>query len=123
MVCVLSLSVMPALCNPMDCSLPGSSVHGISRQEYWSELPCPPPGDLPNPGIEPRSHALLADSLLSEPPGNPRHFVGLKSVKTHTHTQNFYLITLEKKSRLILKQTEEVNNTEQKIYEVNNREN
>ena len=36
---------------------------GFSRQEYWSGLPCPPPGDLPNPGIEPRSPALQADSL------------------------------------------------------------
>ena len=45
-----------ALCNPMDCSLPGSSVHGeFSRQEYWSGLPYSPPGDLPNPGTEPRS--------------------------------------------------------------------
>ena len=43
----------------------------FSRQEYWSGLPCPPPGDLPNPGIEPRSLALQADSLLSEPPGKP----------------------------------------------------
>ena len=42
---------------------------GFSRQEYWSGLPFPPPGDLPNPGIEPRSPALQADSLLSEPPG------------------------------------------------------
>ena len=42
----------------------------ISRQEYWSELPFPSPGDLPDPGIEPGSPALLADSLLSEPPGN-----------------------------------------------------
>ena len=42
---------------------------GFSRQEYWSGLPCPPPGDLPNLGIEPRSPALQADSLLSEPPG------------------------------------------------------
>ena len=41
----------------------------FSRQEYWSELPCLPPGDLPNPGIKPRSPALQADSLLSEPPG------------------------------------------------------
>ena len=40
---------------------------GFSRQEYWSGLPCPPPGDLPNPGIEPRSPALQVDSLLSEP--------------------------------------------------------
>ena len=42
---------------------------GFSRQGYWSGLPCPPPGDLPNPGIEPRSPTLQADSLLSEPPG------------------------------------------------------
>ena len=120
------------LCNPMDCSLSGSFVHGIfqarilewvaisfsrgsswprdwtwvsstaerlftvwatreakriiltpiiakaplsiefSRQESWSGLPCPPPGDLPNPGIEPRSPTLQADSLPSEPPGKPK---------------------------------------------------
>ena len=41
---------------------------GFSRQECWSGLPCPPPGDFPNPGIAPRSPALQADSLLSEPP-------------------------------------------------------
>ena len=39
----------------------------FSRQDYWSRLPCPPPGDLPNPGTEPRSPALQTDSLLSEP--------------------------------------------------------
>ena len=39
---------------------------GFSWQEYWSGLPCPPPGDLPNPGIEPRSPALQGDALLSE---------------------------------------------------------
>ena len=44
---------------------------GCSRQESWSELPCPPPGDLPNPGIEPRSPTLQADPLQSEPPGKP----------------------------------------------------
>ena len=42
---------------------------GFSRQEYWSGLPCPPPGDLPNPGIEPGSPTLQANSLPSEPPG------------------------------------------------------
>ena len=93
------------LCDPIDCSLPGSSVHCIlqartlewvkvlaaqlyltlcdprncvahqvalsmefSRQEYWNGLPFPSPGDLPNPGIEPGSPALQADSLPSEPP-------------------------------------------------------
>ena len=44
---------------------------GIPRQECWSGLPCPPPGDLPSPGIEPRSPALQADSLPAEPPGKP----------------------------------------------------
>ena len=45
----------------------------LSRQEYWSGLPCPPPEDLPNPGIKPRLPALQADSLLSEPPGKPKN--------------------------------------------------
>ena len=43
----------------------------FSRQEYWNGLPCPSPGDLPNPGVEPRSPTMQADSLLSEPPGKP----------------------------------------------------
>ena len=46
---------------------------GFPRQEYWSGLPIPPPGDLPNPGSEPKFPALRADSLLSEPPGKPLH--------------------------------------------------
>ena len=56
---------------------PGTVAHqaplsmGFPRQEYWSGLPFPSPGDLPDPGIELRSPALLADSLLSEPPGKP----------------------------------------------------
>ena len=44
---------------------------GFSRQEYWSGLPFPSSGDLPDPGIEPRSPALEADALTSEPPGKP----------------------------------------------------
>ena len=44
---------------------------GFSRQEYWSGLPFSSPGDLPDPGIEPRSSALQADTLPSEPPGKP----------------------------------------------------
>ena len=44
---------------------------GFSRQEYWSGLPFPSPGDLPNPGMEPLSTALQADSLLFEPLGKP----------------------------------------------------
>ena len=44
---------------------------GFCRQEYWSGVPFPSPGDLPNPGTEPRSPALQADALTSEPPGKP----------------------------------------------------
>ena len=57
-------SVVSDSCNPVDCSLPGSSAVEFSRQEYWSGFPFPSPGDLPDPGIEPESPALQADSLL-----------------------------------------------------------
>ena len=56
----------------MDCSPPGSSVHGDSPGKN-NGLPCPPLGDLPNPGIEPRSPTLQADSLPSEAPGKPKY--------------------------------------------------
>ena len=46
------LSSCPTVCNPVDCSPPGSSVHGFSREEYCCGLPCPPPGDLPDPEIK-----------------------------------------------------------------------
>ena len=58
----------PTLCDPTDCSLPGSSVHGIFQAGYWSGLPFPSPGDLPDPGIEPRSPTLWADTLPPETP-------------------------------------------------------
>ena len=51
------------------CQVPPSM--GFSRQEYWSGLPFPSPGDLPNPGIEPGSAALQADALPSKPLGKP----------------------------------------------------
>ena len=58
---------------PMDYSLPGFSVHGIFRQESWSGLPFPSPGDRPDRGIEPRSPVLQADALPSEPhQGSPK---------------------------------------------------
>ena len=55
-------------CDPMDCSLPGSSVHGILQARI---LECFTIGNLTNPGIEPRSPALQVDSLPSEPPEKP----------------------------------------------------
>ena len=58
-------------CDPMDCSPPGSPVHGILQARILEQVSFPPPVDLPDPGIEPRSPALLADSLISEPTGKP----------------------------------------------------
>ena len=71
-ICVyvfLVAHLCPTLCDPMDCSPPGFSVHGISQQECWSGLPFASPGDLPNPRIveSPLSSALQADSLPAEP--------------------------------------------------------
>ena len=73
-------------CTVLSCSVMSNSLQlhglqparllcpwGFSRQEYWSGLPCPPPGNFPNPGIKPRSPAFQADSLLSEPPGKPKN--------------------------------------------------
>ena len=56
----------PTLCDPMDCSLPGSSVCGIFQARILEWLPFPLPGDLPDPGIEPGSPALQEDSLSTE---------------------------------------------------------
>ena len=69
-LCVLVTQSCLIPTDPMGCSPPGSSIYGES-QEYWSGLSCPPSGDLPDPGIEPRSPALQADSLPTEPPGKP----------------------------------------------------
>ena len=66
--------------DPIDCNSPGSSVLGFSKQEYWSGLPSPPPGDLPNPGIKLTSLALKVDSLPLSHLGNPAE--NLTSPKT-----------------------------------------
>ena len=54
---------------------------GVSRQEDWSGLPCLPPGDVPDPGIEPGSPALLADSIPSESPRKPLIIVIMRVIK------------------------------------------
>ena len=62
-----SLQSYPTLCDLIDCSPSGSSVHGILQQEYWSGWPRPSPGDLPDPGIEPTSlmSPALADGFFT----------------------------------------------------------
>ena len=65
-VCWL-LSRAGLFATPWTVACQASLSMGFSRQEYWSGLPFPSPGDLPNPGVEPGSPALQADSLLSDP--------------------------------------------------------
>ena len=68
---VKSLSRVQLFVTPWTVAYQAPPPMRFSRQEYWSGLPFPSPGDLPDPGIEPGSAALQADSLPSEPPGKP----------------------------------------------------
>ena len=77
-VFVLSHQSCPTLCDPMDCSLPGSFVHGILQAKYWSGLPCPPPGDLPMEDLPMEDLTLVycgscaaGGFFTTEPPGKP----------------------------------------------------
>ena len=65
---VKSLSRVQLFVTPWTIAYQAPPSMGFSRQEYWSGLPFPSPGDLPNPGIEPGSPAFQADALTSEPP-------------------------------------------------------
>ena len=76
---VKSLSRVRFFATPWTVAYQASPSMGFSRQEYWSGLPFPSPGDLRDPGIEPRSPALKADTLTSEPPGNTQRKDKFKS--------------------------------------------
>ena len=73
--------------NPMDCSPPGALSVRFPRQEYWSGLPFPPPGNLPNPGIEPASPASPALCV-------PLSHSGKSYTHTHTHTHTHLQLPL-----------------------------
>ena len=66
-----SHSVVADSLRPVDCSPPGSSIHGIHQSRILEWVAISFTGDLPDPGIEPRSAALQADALTSKPPGKP----------------------------------------------------
>ena len=72
-VCVYAKSLQSCLtlCDPMDCSPPGSSVHGILQARILERVLCPPPGYLPDPGMEPATPALQTDSLPLSHWGSP----------------------------------------------------
>ena len=64
-----SLNHVRVFATPWTVAYQASPSMGFSRQEYWSGLPFPSPGDLPDPGIKPRSPTVETDALTSEPPG------------------------------------------------------
>ena len=66
-----SLSSVRLFATPWTVAYQAPPSMGLSRQDYWSGLPFPSPGDLPDPGIEPGSPTLEAAALTSEPPGKP----------------------------------------------------
>ena len=78
-------------CDHMDRNLPGFSVHRILQREYWSGWPCPPPGDLPGPGLEPTSNAAPALQADSWPRGTTRDHQGShnnRNLTLHENQQN-----------------------------------
>ena len=66
--CCLVTQSCQTVCDPMDLACLAPLTMGFSRKEYWSGVPFPPPGDLPNPGIEPVSSALAGGFFIAEPP-------------------------------------------------------
>ena len=79
------LSRVRLFATPWTVAYQASPSMGFSRQEYWSGVPLPSPGDLPDPGIEPWSPALEADALTSEPPGKPKvTLTAVKNFKMHS---------------------------------------
>ena len=81
-MCVWVAQLCPALVTPWTVACQAPLSIGFSRQEYWSELSFPPPGDFPNPGIEPRSPTLQVDSLPSEPAGKPSGWIIFHCIDT-----------------------------------------
>ena len=109
--CAKLLQSCPILCDPMDCSPPGSSVHGIPHAKHWSRLPCPPLGDLPNPGTEsasPVSSALarrfFTTSTTCEAPGMCIHMADSLCCTIETNTILTLSMTIKKKKTVLMKE-------------------
>ena len=75
-LCAKVLQLSPTLCDPVDCSLPAPLSMGFPRQDYWSGLPCPPPGDLADPGMGPTSPALAGGLFATSAAWEARAFAG-----------------------------------------------
>ena len=95
---MLVTQLCSTLCHPMECDHQAPLSMKFSRQECWSELPFPSPGDLPDPGIEYRSPALQAVFFffppLSEPPGKLRNQGTFSSKREFSHLKDFKTIDI-----------------------------
>ena len=99
---VKSLSRVRLFVTPWTVAYQAPPSMGFSRQEYWSGLPFPSPGDLPNPGIKPGSPAFQADALTSEPPGKPSTHKMLRECTLRGHEEilvTFALLVYFQKER------------------------
>jgi len=96
-VCVTVAQSCPPLCNLWTMARQAPLSVGFPRQEYWSGLPFPPPGDLPDPGIEPRPPALKANSLLSVPPQKQWRQIMDKKIQKNPKTRPLLLMSCEQK--------------------------
>ena len=95
-ICMLHAKLLQScltLCDPMDCNSPGYSV-GFSRQEDGSGLPCPPPRDLPDPGIKPVSSALVGGFFITTTTWEA-------FIQTYIHTY-IYIYTIPNFTRIVL---------------------
>ena len=86
------LSHVWLLATPWTVAYQAPPSMGFSRQEYWSGLPFASPGDLPDPGIEPRSPTLQADTLTSEPPGKPEQDIWCPTKMTPHNLWTFHFL-------------------------------
>ena len=91
-----SLQLCPTVCDPIDCSPPGSSVW----QEYWSGWPCPTPGDLPDQGLNPRLLCLLHWQVVSLPLASPGKPSLLHSDNQLHLQQRWFIVTSTDKTLL-----------------------
>ena len=96
--CTWSLNPVQLFVTPCTVACQVLCPWGSFRKEYWSGLPCSPSGNLPNPGIKPRSPAFQTDSLPSEPPGKPLPAQVALDVKKKTCSPISYLIIGERKT-------------------------
>ena len=91
--------LFPTLCDPMDCNPQGTSLHRLSRQEYWSGLPFPTSAHFPDPGIKPRylaSPALAGRFLTTMPCGELKKYTcGFKYILTYVLRVHMYIYILE----------------------------